>query len=276
MGLLPVTAASLEQAIALNGVAVKLNLTAFRLGRLFTLEPDHVRRLIHSATGQSAHPQTLEEIVAHRFAHLAAYQDEAFAIRYRDRVNAMHTAEQRAASGSDTLTLVFARNYAKLLAVKDEYEVARLLSGSMLHARIAASFEDGAELSFNLAPPFLPGRAANKRPRKREFPAWIALPALRLLASLKSLRGTPLDLFGRTSERRLERDLIRDYEALVERTISRLTATNLQSAVLLLQEIESVRGFGSIKVEAMHAYTENIAAAEGRFVTTSLAPPVHS
>ena len=167
------------------------------------------------------------------------------------------------------MTLVFARNYAKLIAVKDEYEVARLLADPALHAKIAADFEGGARLSFNMAPPFLLGRAANGRPRKREFPVWIALPALRLLASLKRLRGTPLDPFGWTAERRSERTLIRSYDELVERTLGRLTADNLAYAATLLDEIASVRGFGPVKETAMRAYAEKIGAAEQRLTGRS-------
>jgi len=262
LGTLPVTPGSLEQAITLNGVAVKLNLAAFRLGRLFIAEPDRIAALPQAPTKQSPIPATLAELVAHRSAHLALYQNEALAQRYRERVAAVQSAEQRALPGSDALALIFARNYAKLLAVKDEYEVARLLSARELHATIAQAFESGARVSFNMAPPFLPGRAANGRPRKREFPSWLALPALRLLASLRKLRHTPLDPFGWTAERRSERALMRDYEALVERTLAKLSPETLPRAVQLLDEIASVRGFGPVKEAALLAYTARIGAAE--------------
>jgi TPP-dependent indolepyruvate ferredoxin oxidoreductase alpha subunit/Pyruvate/2-oxoacid:ferredoxin oxidoreductase gamma subunit len=262
MGILPVAPSSLEQAITLNGVAVKLNLAAFRLGRLFIAEPDRVSALMSAQTKPSPSPETLAELVAHRCAHLALYQDEALAQRYRERVAAVHEAEQRAVHGSDALALAFARNYAKLLAIKDEYEVARLLSTPELHATIARTFDSGARLSFNMAPPFLPGRAANGRPRKREFPSWIALPALRLLASLRKLRYTPLDPFGWTAERRSERTLIRDYEALVERTLTKLSPETLLRAVQLLDEVASVRGFGPVKEAALRAYAAGIRRAE--------------
>jgi len=261
-GILAVTPGSLEQAITLNGVAVKLNLAAFRLGRLFIAEPDRVTALLKPPATQPRPPKTLGELVAHHSAHLALYQDEALAQRYRERVAAVHAAEQRAVQGSDALARVFARNYGKLLAIKDEYEVARLLSAPALHGTIAQTFESGARISFNMAPPFLPGRAANGRPRKREFPSWIALPALRLLASLRKLRHTPLDPFGWTAERRSERALIRDYEALVDRTLARLTADTLPRAVQLLDEVASVRGFGPVKEAARLVYNARIRAAE--------------
>jgi indolepyruvate ferredoxin oxidoreductase len=165
--------------------------------------------------------------------------------------------------GSDALALVFARNYARLLAVKDEYEIARLLSEPALHARIAQTFESGARLSFNVAPAFLPGRAANGRPRKRELPSWIGLPVLRLLASFRMLRGTPLDPFGWSAERRSERALVRDYEVLAERTLGNLTAESLPGALLLLDEVAGIRGFGPVKEAAMRTYMARIEAVTG-------------
>jgi indolepyruvate ferredoxin oxidoreductase len=263
MGALPVNPRSLEEAIILNGVAVKLNLTAFRLGRLFIANPDRVHELMRTMTPAPALPKTLAELVAHRSAHLALYQNQALAQRYRERVAAVHAAEQRAVPGSDALALVFARNYARLLAVKDEYEIARLLSEPALHARIAQTFASGARLSFNMAPAFLPGRAANGRPRKREFPSWIALPVLRLLASFRTLRGTRLDPFGWSAERRSERALRRDYEALVERTLGSLTAESLPGALLLLDEVAAIRGFGPVKEAAMRIYVARIEAVTG-------------
>jgi indolepyruvate ferredoxin oxidoreductase len=264
MGALPVTAEALERAITLNGVAIALNLKAFRLGRLFVVDPDKVRRLAHTAPEPPATPQTLADTVAHRSAHLAAYQNEALAQRYRDRVAAVYAAEQATAPDSELLALVFARNYARLLAIKDEYEVARLLTDPALRAKIAAGFDGGARLGFNLAPPFLPGRAADGRPLKREFPAWFALPALRAIASLRGLRGTPFDVFGWTAERRAERDLCADYEALAERTLKTLTADNLAQAAAVLNEIASVRGYGPVKDAAMRAYAQTIRAAEAK------------
>ena len=164
-------------------------------------------------------------------------------------------------------TTIFARNYAKLLAIKDEYEVARMLVDPKLHARLRESFAEGARLSFNLAPPFLGGRGRDGRPAKREFPAWLMLPALRFLKGLKFLRGTMCDPFGMTAERRAERKLIGDYEQLAERTLDGLSDANLPEAAALLDEIDAVRGYGPIKETAMEAYAERIAAAEARFAS---------
>jgi indolepyruvate ferredoxin oxidoreductase len=261
-GLLPVSPKALEQAINLNGVAVQLNLTAFRLGRLFVADPDKVMVVAVESVETQTLPETCEDIIAHRSQHLAAYQGEALVRRYRDKLARVRRAEQKAVPGSDTLTRVFAHNYARLLAIKDEYEVARLLTDPELHARIAADFENGARLSFNMAPPFLLDHSAMGRPRKRSFPAWIMLPVLRVLARLKSLRGTPFDLFGYSRERRAERKLISDYEALVERTLERLTADNVQQAAALIGKVESIRGYGPVKAEAMMVYEKEIEQAE--------------
>lgn len=267
-GLLPVSPAALEQAIALNGVAVKLNLTAFRIGRLCIADPDKVKTLRRQDAKKSEIPQTLEEIVEHRAAHLADYQNNALAKRYRDKVAEFHAAEQRVTPGSEALARVFAWNYAKLVAIKDEYEVARLLTSPALYNRISNSFKAGAKLSFNMAPPFLPGRDAIGRPKKREFPARIMLPLLRMLASLKGLRNSPLDVFGKTHERRAERALLCEYEALASRVLDNLTSKNLPQAIKLLNKVSSVRGFGPVKETAMDAYKEKIAAAEKNFFET--------
>jgi indolepyruvate ferredoxin oxidoreductase len=273
LGLLPATPAAIEQAIMLNDVATKLNLTAFRLGRLYIEDPEQVRGLVRAKSERTPLPQTLEELVAHRSAHLATYQNEALARSYRDRVAAVHAAERRIAPTSDALAFTFARNYAKLLAIKDEYEVARMLVDPALHARIAETFEDGAQLSFNMAPPFLSGRTSNGRPRKREFPKWLFYPALRFLASAKRLRGTPFDPFGWTSERRSERALVQAYEAMTEAVLSRLTEESLPRAIALLEEVDSVRGYGPVKAAAMSAYERKVEAMQARFADDSASNP---
>lgn len=267
-GLLPVGLRALELAINLNGVAVRLNLTALRLGRLIVANPDRLLDLAGKQAGTPALSEKLEDIISHRSAHLTAYQNEALANHYREKVMAVHQIEKRVAPQSDLLSKTVARNYARLLAVKDEYEVARLLTDPELHARIAADFEDGARLSFNMAPPFLPGGCVMGRPRKRAFPAWITLPLLRILAQLKPLRGSPLDIFGYSGERRAERQMIQDYEALIERTLKHLTSQNVPQAAILFAKVESVRGYGPVKELAMKAYATEIEAAEQTFIAT--------
>lgn len=264
-GLLPVSAMSIERAITLNGVAVKLNLAAFRYGRLFAVAPERVRALIPSAVEESVIPTTLEEVVEYHCAYLAAYQDEALSNRFRQQVRAVHMKERAMVPNSDALTLVFARNYAKLLAIKDEYEVARLLTDARLHAMINRAFGPGARIAFNLAPPFLSNLLLYKS-QKLEFPSWIVLPILRFLRSMKRVRGTMLDPFGWTAERRAERGLVGSYQALMERTLDKLNSDNLPAALGLMDEIASVRGYGHVREAAMKAYTRRIEIEERLFL----------
>jgi indolepyruvate ferredoxin oxidoreductase len=263
-GLLPVGIEAIERAIELNGTAVELNRRAFRLGRLYAHDPALMAVGTTGSPGRAPDlPRTLEEVVEHRAAHLRAYQDDALAMRYRQWVDRVAAAERRASPGSDELARTVARAYAGLLAYKDEYEVARLHVDPALQQRLEETFEPGYRLRFNLAPPLLSrtdprtGRAA-----KREFGRWM-IPVFRMLASLKGLRGTALDPFGRTEERRMERQLIADYEALMTRILPALTAARLPLAVELAALPETVRGFGHVKlrnVEAMKARREELLA----------------
>ncbi|KQZ61006.1 indolepyruvate ferredoxin oxidoreductase [Sphingopyxis sp. Root1497] len=265
LGRLPVSIAALERAIELNGVAVQLNLKAFRLGRLYIADRDKIWAMLPGTDGRPRMPATLEEVVEHRAAYLTQYQDAALSDQFRAKVKAVEEAERKADRASTALALVFARNYARLLAVKDEYEVARMLSNPALHARLADTFEDGARLSFNMAPPILPGRAPNGRPRKREFPVKPTLPLLRGLAAMKWLRRSKLDPLRLFEERRNERRMIRDYEMLVDRLLPQLTAGNLQSAAALLDRISSVRGYGPVKEAARQIYVREVEDAERQF-----------
>lgn len=257
-GLLPVGIAALEEAIRLNGVAVKLNLTALALGRLAVADPDGLAKLATPAPTERL-PEALAEVTVHRAAHLAAYQDEALAERYRDVVARVAAAEQAVVPGSERLALTVARNLAKVLAPKDEYEVARLLSDPALHARLRRDFADGAKISFNLAPPMLGGKGRDGRPRKREFSARVLLPVFKVLRHGRRLRGTVFDLFGHTHERRAERALARDYLALIDTTLATLTAETFDAAVATLSLVGEVRGFGPVKDAAMARYAAALA-----------------
>jgi len=266
-GMLPVSVEAIEQAIRLNRTAVRLNLTAFGLGRLFVADREKVLALAANLVPPVPQPKTLHALIEHRARHLTDYQSEALAADYRRTVDAVFAAESLldGRPGSDDLTRTVASNLAKVLAIKDEYEVARLLTDANLQDRIAREFEDGARIGFNLAPPFLTGTAPNGRPRKREFPAWAVLPIFRVLRHLRKLRGTPFDVLGWTLERREERALAREYEALVSRTVADLTNARLDAAVELLGMVDQVRGFGPVKQAAMANYRVAVLAAEARY-----------
>lgn len=249
-GLLPVGADSIVQAIELNGVAVAQNKAAFLWGRRAAHDPDAVARLV--AAPKPAR-ETLEDIVRDNSAFLAAYQDAAYAARYRSLIDKVRTAEQAVAPGLARLSDAVARGYFKLLAYKDEYEVARLYSSPDFVRKLHAQFEGKMRIAFNLAPPLLARRDPNTGvPRKMKFGPWL-LPLFRILARGKRLRGTRFDPFGWTAERRAERELIGWYERLVADLIDGLAPHRYDAAVELALLPQSIRGFGHVKAAAITA-----------------------
>lgn len=258
-GLLPISAAAVEKAIALNGTAVSLNRNAFRLGRLMAVNPGGIAALA-APVAPKAQP-TLEDVVANRSARLVSYQDEELAERYRTLVAKVAEAERRVWPGEQVLTLAVAHSYSRVLAIKDEYEVARLLVSDELWARLTETFEAGGQISYNLAPPFLPGRTANGRPRKRRFDAKRWRPLLRLLAKARWLRKTPFDPFALAAERRAERALVTHYEDLVSHLLSRIETVDHATAAALLRRVDEVRGFGPVKLAALATFQDGLAAA---------------
>jgi len=249
-GLIPLSRQSIEQAIALNGVAVDATLAAFGWGRLIAADPARAERLLQpEKRAQTLETMATEDLIAHRKAHLTAYQDDRLAARYAALVERVRAAE-RQLGPDDRLTRTVAHVHARLLAYKDEYEVARLFSAPAFRAGLEAQFDGKYAIAFNLAPPFLKGLDAMGRPRKRRFGRWV-LPVFRLLAAMKGLRGTAFDPFGRTAERRMERRLIADYEALVERVLAGLGRENIGEAVALLALYGEIRGYGPVKEEAV-------------------------
>ena len=264
-GILPVGVEAIERAVDLNGTAIGFNLKAFRFGRLFVENPDRVAALLPIAP--TPVEQTLDEVVAHRSAHLVDYQDRALADRYRGMVALVRKAEAAVAPGEEGLTRVVARLYARLLSYKDEYEVARLLSSPELKADLERTFADGGRYEFNLASPSLGGQIVNGRPVKRAFNARWMHPVLRVVARCKGLRGSPFDPFGRTAERRAERALACEYEALVRSVISTLTPETHTAAVTLLGLADMVRGYGPVKDAAMQAYTAALDKAQAAYLS---------
>lgn len=248
-GLLPLQAASIEQAIELNGVSIKMNMLAFQLGRLAAADPARLAGMLKGADETIA-PKTLDEmsldeIVAHRSGLLTDYQNSKLAERYQAMVDLVREAAMRGGY-DDELPRAVAINYAKLLAYKDEYEVARLYTDGKFEKQLRDQFEGDVKISFNLAPPMLPGTDASGRPKKRAFGAWM-LPLFRILAKLRTLRGTPLDVFGYSADRRLERDLIAGYEKDVATVLNLLSPLTVDTAVQLLSLPDSIRGYGPVK-----------------------------
>ena len=231
MGLIPVSLGAIRQAIELNRAAVEGNLRAFDIGRWAVLYPDEAATLIkpEAITAEDIDP------VAFRADHLRAYQNEALAQRYQAFLAPIE---------DEALRLAVARGYHKLLAYKDEYEVARLHLRTIEKAR--AEFEGDFSAEFHLAPPFLPGRDASGRPRKRRFGGWMPR-AFGLLARFKGLRGTFFDPFGHSAERRMERALIAQYEADMRTVMPKLTPQTRDAILELALLPLSIRGFGPVK-----------------------------
>jgi indolepyruvate ferredoxin oxidoreductase len=254
-GWLPISASAIGRAIELNGTAVELNRGALQLGRLAAYAPERLARLIQEA-GAARRVTSLLKIadgegatearIQVREAFLAEYQDQAYAQRYRSLIDRVATREQKVVSGSEVLTDAVARGYFKLLAYKDEYEVARLHATTLL-GQVAATFSGAAKLSFHLAPPGI-ARADPQtgQIRKIEVGSW-SLPLLRLLAKFKFLRGSVFDPFGYAAQRKMERRLITEYEQLVEHMAQTLRPERLDLAVELASLPDGIRGFGHVK-----------------------------
>jgi len=251
-GLIPLTRESIERAIELNGVAIDANKQAFNYGRLAAHDPQKIESLSLAVKGdieEEQIAQTLEGMLEKRKAYLADYQNDALAGRYESLVRRVQTAEQKVASNSDALSIAAAKFYHKLLAYKDEYEVARLYSDESFKREIESQFSGNYTLKFNLAPPILGGiDPATGRPKKREFGSWM-LGAFGILAKLKILRGTPLDIFGYTAERKMERDLITQYEKDVDYVLAHLKPENLNVAIEILCIPDIIKGYGPVKHE---------------------------
>ena len=253
-GLLPLTRQAIERAVALNGVAVEKNLNAFLWGRRAAHNQTAVERIALPAQPVRLQRRTdLPNLIADREKRLTAYQDVHYAQRYLQLVQRVQLAESERSPGRQGLAEAVARYYFKLLAYKDEYEVARLYVDSGFLERVASQFEGDYKLSFNLAPPlFARADPTTGLPRKRRFGAWL-VPAFRLLAKLKGLRGTRLDPFGWTAERKMERRLIAEYEALIEQILAALTRDNHALAVALATLPDGIRGFGHVKARNVEA-----------------------
>ena len=271
-GLIPVGAAAIDQAIKLNAVAVESNRQSFAWGRQAALDPASVAAASKPPHEETPIPQTLAEIVAHRRRHLTDYQDAALAARYQRLVDQAQAAEQTVLPSSDALAKAVAWSYAKLLSYKDEYEVARLYTDGTFAQELKDRFEGDVELRFHLAPPLMAKRdPITGHLKKQEFGPRM-LWAFHFLAKFKKLRGTALDIFGRSDERRAERQLIVDYEKLIVALLDKLTADNLGTAVALAELPEQIRGYGHVKEAAMARALTQQAALLAKFQTPQPAP----
>ena len=262
-GLIPVSAEAIERAIELNGVAIEMNKSAFLWGRRAAVD----LKTVEAQADQGREPEVRDDdvpgLLARRVAELTAYQNRRLARRYSALVDQVKAREAEVTPDSQALTLTVARNFYKLMAYKDEYEVARLYSDGRFKAALEQQFEGEYTLAFHLAPPIWQKRNPETGlPMKRDIGPWMAR-AMAWLARLKFLRGGPLDIFGRTEERQTERRLIGEYEAMIGELLADLKPGNLPLAVRLAQVPELITGFGHIKarhLEEARALQDNLLA----------------
>jgi len=250
-GYVPLSSLAIRRAVELNGEAVPLNLAAFDWGRAAFARPESVAAIV---TPQAATAEPgFDAIVARRVKFLTEYQNAAYADRYLATVKAVAEAERSKTPGRSGLALAVAKYLFKLMAYKDEYEVARLYSDGAFKARLEAAFEGDLKLTYHLAPPFFASRDPRTgRLLKTTYGSWFG-KAFPLLVKLRGLRGTAFDPFGRSEERREERALIRDYEALCREMIAGLSPDNHALALALAQLPEKMRGFGHVKSASVAA-----------------------
>jgi indolepyruvate ferredoxin oxidoreductase len=259
-GWIPLALESLLRAIELNAVAVENNKAAFAWGRQAAVHPDELqKRLRPGQVIEFKKRETVESLVARRVEFLTGYQNAAYAEEYRQFVDKVRQAES--ALGKTALAETVARYLFKLMAYKDEYEVARLHTDRSFLARVEGMFEGEMgkdfKLNYHLAPPIIAKKNAKGQLQKQKFGPWM-LSGFRLLARLKGLRGTALDIFGRTEERRTERALIGEYRASLEEVIAGLRAENHALALEIASLPEQIRGYGHVK-------ERNLAAARTRW-----------
>jgi indolepyruvate ferredoxin oxidoreductase len=247
-GLVPVGRAAIAEAIAMNGVSIAANTTAFDWGRILAQDPQAVLKAAAPATppAPAQEEMTTDAIITHRAAHLRQYQNAALAERYTARL-----ARLAQAVAPETLRQA-AISYARVLAYKDEYEVARLYADPAFRQGLQAQFDGDYRISFNLAPPMLPGKDSSGRPKKRAFGPWI-LPVFGLLARLKGLRGTWADPFGYSQDRKTERALIALFEADLSLVESLGAGAQGPEVAELLALPQAIRGYGPVKEAAFEA-----------------------
>ncbi len=270
IGALPLSAAAIEKAIEMNGEAVAMNIAAFRLGRRAAVDPMAIAELtsaVASSGSDAQHlSQSFEDVVSRRVEYLKAYQNSAYAERYRSWVAKAKGAEATLAPGKQGWAEAVARNLFKLMAYKDEYEVGRLYSNGAFRKQVANAFDDGKlSFEFHLAPPLLARRdPVTGLPRKMTFGPWM-MTAFGWLAKFKGLRGTRFDPFGYSEERRVERKLIADYEAMLDEVLVKLNPANHHLAVGIAAIPEKIRGFGHIKARSITTAKADEAALLDQF-----------
>ena len=264
-GLVPISLQALMRAIVLNNVAIENNQQAFNWGRLAAAKPDQLGKLVSPASDAT---ESLDAAISRRSNFLIDYQNQALADRFEQLLARVRATESRL-SGTEALTRAVALSYFKLLAYKDEYEVARLHTRKEFLESLRSEFGPRAKLRFHLAPPLLnTGTDARGRPRKKEFGGWM-LHVFRLMAPMKVLRGTAFDILGLSAERRTERALIVEFEKLIDEFLPDLREDRLQDATNLVALYMDIRGYGPVKNESIERVRRQVAEQLQNLVSVS-------
>ena len=268
-GWIPLSHASLTRAIELNAVAVEQNKTAFEWGRRAAHDAGAFQSLLNPGQVVAfTKRSSVDELIAKRVEFLTDYQNAAYAQDYAAFVQKVRQVDESVGDKSLALTQAVARYLFKLMAYKDEYEVARLHTDARFHAKINAMFEGDFKVHYHLAPPLIAKKNARGELLKQQFGPWM-LTVFKVLARFKGLRGTALDLLGRTEERRTERALIAEYRATLDEVLVGLTGANRESRYAVALEIaripEQIRGFGHVKERNLQAARQNWAALVTQF-----------
>ena len=271
-GLLPISLEALMRAVELNDVEIEKNKTAITWGRIAAANMPAINKLIEPVATLPAKEESLSDAIRRRAEFLVDYQDLALSGKYTALVTRVREAETEVAGEeSEALTRAVAKAWFKTLAYKDEYEVARLHATTAFVNDIRTTYGDKAKLRFHLAPPiFNSGTDSRGRPRKREFGPWM-LPAFRILAKMKGLRGTPFDVFGRTAERKMERALIAECAQTIEQLVSALTKDNLKDATEIVSRYLDIRGYGPVKEQAAVEVRADVESRLARFMESTRA-----
>ncbi len=270
LGCIPIPLQAIERAIELNGKLVEVNKMALHRGRQFVVDQDKLDEDLSKLKGcvknlESSQTRTLDDLIEHRAKILVSYQNQVYAEKYRSQVAIVNEAERKKSPGMRGLSESVAKNYFKLLAYKDEYEVARLFTEPEFLRDLEAQFEGDYKLQFHMAPPIL-GRknSVSGEPVKSQFGPWM-MTLLGVLAKFKFLRGSVLDPFARSKDRKLERKLISDYESVLREIVDNLEVENHALAVQISSYPELIRGYGHIKRRHVDACAKNVAEQLSKF-----------
>ncbi len=263
-GLIPISFDALNKAIKLNGVSVDKNVTAFSWGRMMAADPDFVLAQLDPV--KATKPQSLDELILWHINFLTKYQNAAYANKYSQLVASVQKTEQAIDASSTKLTEAVAKATFKAMAIKDEYEVARLYTDGRFMKAIRQNFAGDIKLKFHMAPPIFGNKNGPLgRPVKKQFGGWM-MGTLKLLAAMKSLRGTAFDPMQFSAERKTQRELLNGHEGIVGEVLDKVTATSLDSACNYVGALLDVRGYGPVFETAYTKYKADLPHLRAAFI----------